>query len=241
MQRGLTRQYEPHKEKHMKSSMIAIAAAILSGPVFAQEVSTSPSPSNKTPADNALELTLGFGYTQGFGDIGSAQRTLGDLSSAGGELTLGVGYRINPYLMIGAYGSGAKYATGSFTSGADIWTATAGLQANYHFLPAADFDPWVGLGAGWRGQWISHGGTDSRLGWDIGKLTAGVDYRVTSEFAVSPYVGVGVTTFLTQELAGQQSFQNISSPSANVWLFGGIQGRFDLFGSGGPSMRLASN
>jgi hypothetical protein len=219
--------------------MIVIAAALLGGPVFAQEVTTSRSTSR--PANNALELTLGFGYAQGFGDIGSSQRSLTDLSSAGGELSLGVGYRINPEFMVGVYGSGGKYATGDFTNGADIWTATAGVQANYHFLPAADFDPWVGLGTGWRGHWISHGGTDSRHGWDIGKLTVGVDYRVASEFAVAPYLGVGVTTFLTQELSSQQSFQNINSPTANVWLFGGIQGRFDLFGSGGPAVRLASN
>jgi hypothetical protein len=51
---------------------------------------------------------------------------------------------------------------------------------------------------------------------------------------------MGVTTFLTQERAGESSFSNINSPNANVWLFGGIQGRFDLFGSG-SSPRLASN
>jgi len=30
------------------------------------------------------------------------------------------------------------------TSGATIYTATAGVQGNYHFLPWNDWDPWIG-------------------------------------------------------------------------------------------------
>ena len=213
----------------MKSSFIVIATALLGSPAFAQEVQTSPRPVAGA-ANQALEITVGAGYAQGFGDIGSGQRPLTDQTSAGGEVTLGVGYRINPNFMVGGYASGSKYATGDFTSGADIWSATAGMQANYHFLPTDRWDPWVGLGGGWRGHWVKQaaGGTDSRHGLDIARATVGVDYRVASQFAVSPYVGAGLTTFLTQELANQQTFSNVQSPNVNVWLFGGIQGRFDL-------------
>jgi len=224
----------------MKRTMITIAAALLAAPLYAQEV-TASSPSSVRPADNALEITLGAGYAQGFGDIGAGQRNITDQSSAGGELQLGVGYRVNPNIMVGAYGSGSMHATGDFTSGANIYTATAGVQANYHFMPAETWDPWVGLGSGWRALWINkNGGTDSRHGLDVARLTAGVDYRVNSQFAISPYVGAGITTFLTQELAGEQSFRDVQSPNANVWLFGGIQGRFDLFGNQGPQVRLTS-
>jgi len=226
----------------MKNTMIAIAAALLAAPVYAQEVTASRAEPARA-ADDALEITLGVGYAQGFGDIGNGQRSLTDQSSAGGEIQLGVGYRINPNFMVGAYGSGGLQDTGSFTSGGNVYTATAGVQANYHFLPAETWDPWIGLGSGWRALWITKGnggGTDSRHGWDIARLTAGVDYRVNSQFAVSPYVGAGLTTFLTQELAGEQSFRNVNSPQANVWIFGGIQGRFDLFGNTGSSVRVAS-
>jgi outer membrane protein W len=226
----------------MKSTMITIAAALLAAPLYAQEVTASRAEPPRA-ADDALEITLGAGYAQGFGDIGGGQRNLTDQSSAGGELQLGVGYRINPNFMVGAYGSGSLHATGDFTPGANIYTATAGVQANYHFLPSNEWDPWVGLGSGWRALWINHansGGTDSRHGLDIARITAGVDYRVNSQFAVSPYVGMGITTFLTQELANEQGFSNVHNPDANVWVFGGIQGRFDLFGNTGPTMKLAS-
>src|SRR2546425_10056298 len=45
--------------------------------------------------------------------------------------------------------------------------------------------PWIGLGAGWRGIWIDRdvGGTDSRHGIDLVRLTAGVDYRLNSQSA----------------------------------------------------------
>jgi len=222
----------------MKSRMIAIAAALIATPLYAQEI-TAAGPAAR-PADNAFEITLGGGYAQGFGDIGAGQRSLTDDSSAGGEVQLGLGWRINPNFMVGLYGSGSLHSTGDFTPGANIYTATAGAQANYHFLPANDWDPWIGLGAGWRALWITQNGTDSRHGLDLARVTAGVDYRVNSQFAVSPYVGLGLTTFLTQELVGQQKFGNVQSPDVNVWVSAGIQGRFDLFGSNGPSMRLAS-
>ncbi len=224
----------------MKSTLIAVAAALFAAPLYAQEV-TASTPAPARAADDALEITLGAGYAQGFGDIAAGQRNLTDQSSAGGELQLGVGYRINPNFMVGAYGSGSLHATGDYTPRANIYTATAGVQGNYHFLPSNEWDPWIGLGAGWRALWINrNGGTDSRHGLDVARITAGVDYRVNSQFAVSPYLGMGITTFLTQELAGEQNFGNVHSPDANVWVFGGIQGRFDLFGKTGPTMRLAS-
>ena len=93
------------------------------------------------------------------------------------------------------------------------------MQANYHFLPDNEWDPWVGLDTGWRGYWVKHAtGTDSRHGLDIARLQAGVDYRVSPEFALSPYVGAGLTTFLTQELAAEQSFSNVRSPDVNIYV-----------------------
>src|SRR5260370_8820166 len=121
-----------HKEKsHMKSSFIVIATALLGSPAFAQEVEASPRPVAHA-ANQALEITVGAGYAQGFGDIGSGQRWLTDQTSAGGETTLGVGYRVNPNFMIGLYGSGAKYGTHTRTSDADILMAAAGEQASVH-------------------------------------------------------------------------------------------------------------
>jgi len=131
----------------MKSTLTLVLMALTAAPVLAQEVQATPAQGPRA-VERALEITLGAGYAQGFGDIGASQRTLTDLSSAGGEISLGVGYRVDRHFLVGAYGSGSKYSTGDFTGGADVWSATAGLQGNYHFLPDNDWDPWVGLGTG---------------------------------------------------------------------------------------------
>ena len=218
-------------------ALIALAAT----PVFAQEVQTS-SQKAPTSAEGALEITLGAGYAQGFGDIGGSQRSLTDLNSAGGEVIVGAGYRIDRHLFVGAYGSGGKYSTADLTSGADIWTATAGAQANYHFLPEEQWDPWIGLGIGWRGHWIDKAvGTDTRHGLDLARLQVGVDYRVSPEFSIAPYVGASASLFLAQELAQQTAFSNVQDPNVNLFFFGGVMGRFDILGSRAQGTRVASN
>ena len=167
----------------MKNTLVFVALALAGAPAFAQEV-VAPSRSLSS-VEKALEITVGAGYAQGFGDIGNGQSSLTDQASAGGEVTLGIGYRINRQFMIGVYGSGSKYSTKDLTSGADIWSATAGVQGNYYFLPDDEWNPWVSLGSGWRGHWIDRNGSkDSRHGWDLARLTVGVDYRVSPEFAV---------------------------------------------------------
>jgi hypothetical protein len=232
---------KPEKEKQMKNAFAAITfAALFAPPLLAQEIEASRRAPPGAP-DSALEIGIGAGYSQGFGNIGPDSPTLTDLTHGGGEVTLSVGYRINPNFLVGIYGSGGMFTTGNLTSGADsIWSATGGVQANYHFLPTAQWDPWVGLGAGWRGHWISKpGGTHSRHGLDLARLQVGLDYRVSPEFAISPYVGAALTSFLTQELAAQQVFTNVRDPNVNVFVVGGVMGRFDLFG--GSRTYVASN
>ncbi|HYV66000.1 MAG TPA: hypothetical protein VE964_07135 [Myxococcales bacterium] len=177
------------------------------------------------------ELGLGIGYSQGVGDVGGSSPTLTDIAHGGGEVQLNVGYRINPRWLIGIYGTAGKYTLGSGTpDGSDVWGATAGVQANYHFMPDQDWDPWIGLASGWRGQWIDKqsAGTDVRHGLEMARLQVGLDYRVSPEFAVSPYLGVSANIYLSQELTGQKGFSNVSDPNVNIFFTGGIMGRFDL-------------
>jgi len=132
----------------MKGSIvtIAIALAAAAGPALAQEgdvgiidptytqseSEVSTSPVKRTPPgapSNAWEIGLGFGYSQGVGDIGGNSPTLTDLTHGGGEVQLSLGYRINPNWLVGIYGTGGKYSLGNLTpSDSDVWSATAGVQ-----------------------------------------------------------------------------------------------------------------
>jgi hypothetical protein len=218
-----------------RNALVLIVSAAVAGPALADqtsEVSASVAPRTLAAPARAFEIGLGLGYSQGVGDIGSGSPTLTDLSHGGGEVQLSAGYRIDPNWLVGIYGSGGKYSTGNATpDGSDIWSATAGVQANYHFLPTEQWDPWVSLGTGWRGHWVSRaGGTDSRHGLDLARLQVGLDYRVSREFAIAPYVGATATLFLTESLAQQNSFSNIQDPNVNFFFVGGISGRFDFLG-----------
>jgi hypothetical protein len=246
----------------MKGSILTVAAVLAGAaqPALAQqgdvgvmepsytqrESEVSASPVRRSSAggpSNAFEIGLGIGYSQGVGDIGGNSPTLTDLTHGGGEVQLNLGYRINPNWLVGIYGTGGKYSLGNLTpSNSDVWSATAGVQANYHVLPGGEWDPWVGLGAGWRGHWISKpGSTDSRHGLDLARLQVGVDYRVSPQFAVSPYVGASATMFLTQSIQQQSGFSNVSDPNVSFFFAGGLMGRFDILGSKSEGTRLASN
>lgn len=189
-----------------------------------------------------LELTVGTGYAQGFGDVGDSQLSLTDTAKAGGAIQVGVGYRIIPQLTLGVYGSGSMYGRGDqVDSSTNVYSATTGVEATYHILPAAsELDPWVSLGSGWRGYWEhADQGTTSMHGWQIAKLQVGLDYRIDKQIAVAPVVGVDMTTFFTQSTPTSNGWDSISSPKVNAFLFAGVQGRFDI-PVGSDSSQVAS-
>jgi hypothetical protein len=251
----------PKNKEQLMNARIALVPILLAAaaqPAFAQqdvdltenafaqpeaEVSATAVRRSLGAPARAWEIGLGVGYSQGVGDIGGNSPTLNDLTHGGGEVQVNVGYRIDPHWLVGLYGTVGKYSLGSVTpDGSDVWSATAGAQANYHLLPDQQWDPWIGLGAGWRGHWISKNvGTDTRHGLDLARLQVGVDYRVSPEFSVSPYVGASATLFLAQELAQQTSFSNVHDPNVNLFFFGGLMGRFDILGSRSNGTQVASN
>jgi hypothetical protein len=194
------------------------------------------------PATHSVELTVGTGYAQGFGKIASSQPSLTDIGQAGGAIQIGVGYRLLPQLTLGVYGAGAVFGRGDQVDpSANLYSAAAGVQADWHFLPAGhDLDPWVSLGSGWRGYW-NHAdqGTTSIQGLELAKLQIGLDYRLDQAIAISPVIGADLSTFLTESTPTANGFSNISSPNVNTFVFAGLQGRFDI-PTGEPSSKVAS-
>ena len=231
----------------MGSLVITSVAQAQGAPAKDDSTPSGAAADDFAPATRALELTVATGYQQGFGSIASGQPTLGDLGQAGGALQIGVGYRVVPQLTLGVYGSGATFGRGDqVDSSANLYSASAGAQADWHFLPAGhQVDPWVSLGTGWRGYWIhsdqgAAAGTTAMHGWEIGKLQVGVDFRVDQAVAVSPVVGADLTTFFTESTPQASAWSNIASPQVNTFVFAGVQGRFDIPTGAGSSSRVAS-
>jgi hypothetical protein len=226
----------------MKKTWMTAAAVVASTLTVASGALAQSQPKDEVKEDrgtrdlsaptHALELTIGTGYEQGFGNVSGGQPRLTDLATAGGAVQIGVGYRVLPQLTLGVYGSGAMFGRGDqVDSTAKVYSAAAGVQADWHFLPAGrELDPWVSLGTGWRGYWIQtdSAGQTSLQGLELAKLQVGLDYRIDRAVSIGPVVGVDLSTFLTQSTPTSNGFANVSSPNVNTFLFAGLMGRFDV-------------
>jgi hypothetical protein len=78
-----------------------------------------------------------------------------DVSNGGlPNLQLDLGMRVSPHLFLGVYGSwtNSLEKENPWTCPAGFECSTnqyrAGIQAQFHFMPGARFDPWLGLGTG---------------------------------------------------------------------------------------------
>jgi hypothetical protein len=183
---------------------------------------------------NALEIGVATGYTQGVGPIGGGMQHVEDLSKAGGAVELDAMYRINPTFAVGVYGSFSKYATGDRIDGSsDVLGATAGIQAAAHLRPERSVDPWVSLGTGWRGLWVSpeSGKNTSLQGLELARLQLGVDYRINEDVAIAPVIGGSLNMFVSEDSSMTTKYTEIADKKVNFIGFAGLAGRFDLGGT----------
>jgi outer membrane protein W len=220
-----------------------LGALALATVASAQEAPRGVSLVNRPVAapDRALEIGVSTGFNQGIGDLQQGQPISG-YAGAGALGEVDIGYRANPHLMVGAYGSATQFnandrLTQVFTPGTDVRTATAGVQANWHFRPYRAVDPWVGLGAGYRGFWVipERGGITTRQGLDLARFRAGVDYRLSPEVALGPIVGVDASMLLSEKLPGAAGYTGIPNRTVTGFVFAGIGGRFDMLGYAEPA------
>jgi hypothetical protein len=184
-----------------------------------------------------LELDVATGYTQGHGPAaGGMMPGLEDLAGGGGALRLGVGWRIAPRWTAGTYFEASRLGSGE--QGTDGMTSfAAGLQGQLHLAPASRLDPWIGLGAGWRGLWLEHAaGTHVLQGLDLARVEAGLDWRVSDRLAVAPVVGLSFTEMLSEKGPGASGYSDVQDRDIGQVLFVGVNGRFDVFGSA-PGVR----
>lgn len=185
---------------------------------------------------NAWEIGVSAGFSQGFGRFGDAMQTFEDYGILGPTLELGLGYRWLPELSVGAYGSFTGYYRGTTADELSLdimYGARAGVQAVLHLRPTRSIDPWLSLGTGWTGVWISPpggGGRGSFQGLDLARFQIGVDYRLSKSIAIAPVLSGGFTTFLAEDYT-MPEFTEIHGKTVQFAAFAGLAGRFDLVGA----------
>jgi len=184
------------------------------------------------PTQTALEIAVGAGYTQGVGGAGEVGN-VEDVSGPGGSFELQVGARLSPMLSIGLYGTYARFRHGdAIGDGGRAQAATAGIQAMFHARQSRSIDPWVSVGAGWRGLWLSPAGAESSSlhGVELLRVQLGVDYRFSPRFAISPVIGASAAMFLAQDTMTTDGLTAVHDNRLNLYGFTGVLGRFDLGG-----------
>lgn len=182
-------------------------------------------------AAKGIEVAVGTGYAQGVGKISGEMAKVQDLSGPGGAAQLDLGYRVIPNLTLGGYGSFALYNDGStLPNNTEVYGATAGVAAAYHFRPDRSLDPWARLGTGWKGMWLNPptGKATSLQGLELARLQIGVDYRISPQVAITPVVGGSLGLFVSQSSQMTTNYDQLTDRKVNFTGFAGLAGTFDI-------------
>lgn len=205
----------------------------------APEASDEPSRIGNVPLRapaRAFELGVNAGYTQAFGiGVEGAREQVASDTTAGFGFGLDAAYRFTPHVSAGISGGFFELAAdGDVAPGTSVRGLTASAGATLHFLPYDRFDPYVGIGTGYRAIWHIPGvGEDNdRLlhGVQLAKVELGGDVRVTDNTAVGPFVGLDVNYLpLLAEETGTDTIL-LDQPRWATFFNVGLRGRFDVGG-----------
>jgi hypothetical protein len=184
------------------------------------------------PTRSSFELVLAGGYTQGAGGAGMIGN-IEDVAGPGATVEMQLAYRAGSRFSAGVYGAVARFRHGdAIGDGSRAYGATAGIQAAWHASDTRSIDPWFSVGAGWRGLWIDRIGAEptSMQGIELVRLQLGIDYRLSSRFAVAPVISASLSMFLVENAAMPSDFTVVQDKRLNLYGFAGFLGRFDVGG-----------
>ncbi|MDB4937109.1 MAG: hypothetical protein JWP87_4081 [Labilithrix sp.] len=219
----------------MKAHLVAAAAAlvVLVVPALASAQEKSWFQRGLPAPSEALELSVGTGYTQGFGSLRSGVG-MPQVAREGIAVDLSAGYRINPHWAISI---GGQYTELNALNADAARGGTATLAAQYHIAPTTRLDPWLELGSGYRllAQLAPTTGGNATTdivynhGFQLGRARAGIDLRLSQDIAIAPVIGADATMFVWQDVGGANTA--IASPAMSTFVFAGVQGRVDVGGT----------
>jgi hypothetical protein len=178
-------------------------------------------------AADAFELRVGTGYTQGFGMIAPGQ-SIPNTAGAGIGASIDADYRITPHSSIGVQVEYQEFIN-------ELNTSARGLAANLgitvHGAPFSRGDPWLRLASGYRLLWsVNPPGLPTTMlnGFELGKVTLGYDLRFSRDVALAPVIGADLNLFVWQDQDGMNT--SLSSAQVGMFVFAGLQARFDMGG-----------
>jgi len=239
----------------MKSNiLLAIAlGTLLGGAAWAQDAGSSEPSTDDIPVStetdasapagpHGFEVGLRAGFALPLGSVtGGGGVSMSDAFSGMVPLQVDLGYRVNGNWFAGAYFQyGLAFVKDQGCGPGVDCTASDlrfGIQAQYHVLPRAQLDPWVGLGIGYEILHLSlsdpasdETGSESLSGLEFANLSIGGDYKLSPTFSVGPVIQLTVAQYMNLSLSGGDAelSGSIDSKAVHMWLSFGVRGVFDM-------------
>jgi len=126
---------------------------------------------------------------------------MSDVVSGQVPFILDIGAKVIPQLFVGGYlGLGFGGAAGALKESCPSCNSVSihfGVEAQYHILPEAFVNPWIGYGLGFESMAV---GDSNSIGWggfEFARFMAGADFRINRVFGVGPFVDLSMATYST--------------------------------------------
>jgi outer membrane protein W len=190
--------------------------------------------------DNGRGFALGLraGYGVAFGEANAnANESLNEGISGAIPVQLDAGYFLTSHLYLGG---SFQYAPVMLADDCEEGFSCSsnmmrfGVTLAYHAAPFKTVDPWVGLGVGYERLTVSSSSapfgefSTSFSGFEFAALQGGVDFKLTSRFAVGPFATFTVGQYSTRSTTfeGQSASEGIDEKALHFWLMGGIKAQY---------------
>jgi hypothetical protein len=224
----------------LTSFLVVVAAVGFPALASAQEAVPRP---DAPLARVGFQTALRTGYTLPMGKVSDVP---GDemIESFSGQfpLFLEMGGKPHPSLFIGGYlGFGFGRAAGTLQGLCNSSNITCtgialhlGVEFQYHILPAALVNPWIGYGIGYESMQISMSKVGQSVdvtvtGVEFARFMAGVDFRVDPIFGIGPFSDISLGQFsnVRSDPSGRASIdQEIPRKAMHEWFTVGVRGVF---------------
>jgi outer membrane protein W len=235
--------------RHSISFAFVIAAFVFPSTASAAE------PASAGP-ESGLSFGLRTGYSLPLGKVQGDQTvttggttttvagtSLSDAISGRIPIWVDAGYKINRNIYVGAFFQyGIMFVNKDKNPGCNQGGASCsahdivlGVNAHYHIMPEAVFDPWVGVGFGYEilgaSTTLNGQSQDSSIkGFQFVSLQAGGDYKVTPAFGIGPFLSFSLGQYSTASATqgGNTVSADITNTAMHEWLTIGVRGVYDI-------------
>jgi outer membrane protein W len=193
----------------------------------------------QSESDARFRVAARLGYSVPFGDFGGA----GLRHDVAHQFPIGLdlGYMVTQHLLVGVYGQYGPGVPGDEepSDGTNSDT-TVGVQAQYHFTTTQRVDPWLGLGIGYEFLHEHYPSSDDEAtlelrGFELAKLQAGIDFKISRAFALGPFASCSFGKFthyaITRKTDGLVSYSQsggFDPAPLHEWPTIGVKGTFAL-------------